>query len=333
MERPKSGFSQRETERLMRYFEHDVNSASRVLGLDNALPVTVSYTGQREDQSSFALPERTSIGIVKKGVVLGDRGGYSLDVNSDFVGEIPWESPLIRDVHTVFTLEGFERPRAPFGIGQGDLSRVEHGTEFFGLPIKFPGTEYRVPNELECISAILELCASFEGRVNPHVNEYYTYLSLYRTYISTGERQLTAGLHSDGVQGRRIEPKLPIEHGYAVTDSYPTHFFPQAFDMTGIDVNVHLLDAVFESQVDRDNVVTNEPGTVIFFDAYCVHQAVPAADSGWRAFLKVMYTPRQYDRLGNAVNQLFTKDYDREGWEFQPRPIPQDLTLPDSLPQ
>lgn len=273
-------------------------------------------------------PDRVRNGIIEGGVRMGMGGCLPFEVAEDLPTAIPEDSPIIQGIGETFDLGGFERPRAPFSIGKADLTEIPTGTVFFGLPLKFPGTEYRVPEELACVSQLLGTCASYESVVNPNLNDYYAYLSLYRTWVEKGERQLTAGIHSDGIQGRRIEPKVPTEHGYQVTDSHPTNFFPQSFNMTGVDVAKHLMDAVFESQVDRQKAVSIAAGQIAMFDAYCVHQAVPTTQSGWRTFAKLMYTPRQYDRLGNAVNVLFTAEYANFGWEFGPRPIPSDLEMP-----
>jgi hypothetical protein len=266
--------------------------------------------------------------VVEDAVVLGGRGGYSLRPNLALVGEIPVGSPVVRDIHTKFTLHGFERPRAPFAIGWGDLSAVPHDTTVNSLPIKFPGSDYRVPCELAGIEAILRLCVSFEADANPHVDEYYAYVSLQRTHVPAGESQRSATVHSDGIQGRRIKPKVVIEHAYAVVDRDPTIFFPQGFDMAGVDVGEHLMDAVFEAQVDRRRVITFSAGVIVLFDAYCVHHAPLASTPGSRAFCRLTYSCRQYDRLGNTVNTLFRREYAETGWEFQPRPVPPDLKPP-----
>jgi hypothetical protein len=273
------------------------------------------------------LPDRIALGIVKNGLSLGSNGGFPLDTSLP-VTRLPQDSPIVRDINSTFTLRGFERSREPLRVGTATLDQLPNGIEFYALPIKFPSSEYRVPIELAAIECILNECASFEHAINPRIDEYYGYLSICKSYVRAGDRQLTSGLHSDGIQGPRIDPKVAIDHGYQVSDSDPTEFFPRPVDMSGIDVNRHSLDAVFEMRVDTAHPLVYPVGTIVMFDAYCVHRAVPAKKSGWRALVKLAYSVRQYDRNGNAINTLFEEDYLSQGWQFQNRPFPPDLERP-----
>lgn len=272
-------------------------------------------------------PDRITQGVVASRVVMGGQGGYTISP-SIYEGEIPAESPIVRDVHRPFSLQGFAEARTPIVIGQADVSQVPDGIKLNSLPIKFPATEYRIPAELLCVRGVISHIAAYEARINPSVDRYYSYLSLERTYVEAGQKQRSAALHCDGIQGPRIHPKVPVERGYAVVDNAPTEFFPQAFEMGGVDVDKHLIDPIFEYQVDRRKAVSFPLGAIVLFDAYCVHQATAAAQAGPRTFLRLTYATRQYDRMGNSINQLFDDEYRQTGWQFQPRPIPTHLERP-----
>lgn len=279
---------------------------------------------------SYGLPDRISVGSVSQEASFGMTGGFELTPDPVAQAAIPNGSQLLSDIHnkTVFSLSGFERPRIPHFIGETDLSSVPDNTIFFGLPIKFPYTEYRIPNELRWAKPILQQCISYEAAINPHIADTYAYLTVYRTLVESGQKQLAARLHSDGIQGRRVQPKVAVEHGYAAVDRTPTRYFIHPFNMSGIDVNTHLMDAVFEAQADRRHSICVPLGQLVLFDAFMVHGAEPAAETGMRTFFKLMCTTRQYDRIGNAYNKLFAAEYERQGWQFAERPIPPGLIDP-----
>ena len=267
-------------------------------------------------------------GILENAVVLGERGSYTIHPKPFVLTPEQETTLLVEEVGTVFALQGFEHPQMPLIIGHGELSGVPEKTRISSLPLKFPRSDYRVPNELACIHNILERCIAFEHSINPDTDDYYAYLTLHRTEVALGEVQRGAVIHSDGIQGPRIQPKAPIERGYALVDNFPPRFFTHAFDMDGVDVNRHLLDPVFETQADIVQSLTFPTDAIVLFDTYCVHQALPATTNGPRTFLRLTYSTRQYDRLGNSVNHLFEEEYETESWDFQPRPLPANLVSP-----
>jgi len=158
------------------------------------------------------------------------------------------------------------------------------------------------------------------------VDEYYAYLTVQHAPVRSGEIKRGEGAHSDSIQGRRIQPKVAIEHGYTATSHDPTRFFTHGFDLSGLDPDRHWLNAAFAAQTDTNRSIRLRPGDIALFDAYSIHEAVPASETTMRTFFRLIFSVREFDRLGNTVNDLF--DY---SWNFQPRPVPSDLIgLPPS---
>lgn len=277
---------------------------------------------------------RVKEGYIGEGVTLGSNGGYAVEADPSLVGELPHDSPIMRDVGTRFSLAGFNERRVPITVGQfgGDaLAGVSVGTRIESLPIKFPGSdEYRVPSELASIGGIIAVAASVEAKINPKVNDdYYAYLTLQRTNTVPGVNQRAPELHGDDIQGPRIQPKQPVGHGYVLVDRDPTNFFTAPVDVTDLDPDVHNLAEVFARRVDRLSAVAIRIGNLYLFDGYCLHQGRNALVAGPRGFFRLFYATRPYDRLGNSVNKLFEQEYAREGWKFQPRPRPTTLICAD----
>ncbi len=226
----------------------------------------------------------------------------------------------------------FSEERVPFAIGSGSLAEVAIGTNINSLPIKFPGTEYRIPAELSGIRQLLETCVAFNRTVDHTEGSRYVYLSLQRTYTTPGRKQRSEKIHVDGIQGPRIQPKVEVEHGYVMVDRDPTIFFPGPIDMSNIDVDVHDMEQVFAQRVDRGRSMSFPVGTIAMIDGCCVHEAIASSQAGPRGFFRLLYAARPYDRIGNSFNALFSEDYEKQGWQFQTRQMPTNLLPPPSRP-
>jgi hypothetical protein len=254
---------------------------------------------------------------------LGLKDGFSLEFPalSDLEDSII-SSPIARDINSIWDINKFSQSRAPLSVGKISPEALSYRDEIniSDMPIKFPGSEYRIPIELQHLKDILLGCAVFEEKINPKLNNYYAYLTYQYSPIKQGEAQRGEGAHSDSVQGSNIQPKTSIEHGYLCFDCDPTIFYNQSFDMEGVSVETHWLNAIFETQKDPNKIVSFSPGEIILSDAYCVHEASPSQSAGMRGFLRLIYSVRKFDRQGNTHNHLF--DYD---WPMEPKPLPKNL--------
>lgn len=262
---------------------------------------------------------------------MAHQGGYELRMNPALVPQLPADHPTILEISDVFDLQRFSTPRSPIRIGSASLEDVPSPIHVHNMPIKFPHTEHRVPAELGYLQELLDTCASVEASINPHLDESYAYLTIQKGPVTAGKTQRTPSLHSDGLQGQRIQPKVRAEHGYLLVDSYPPCFFPQPFDLEGIDVDVHDVDVVFAQQVDEELAVQFEPNDLVLFDSYCLHRAIPATEGVVRGFFRLTYThpSMKFDRGIKTVNGLFEEEYARHEWVFGEKEWP-TLTDPPS---
>lgn len=272
------------------------------------------------DRAAIPIP-RLAAGIAPDSVpLLGENGGYTFSADTSDVPALPHSSPILEAIHTPFTVDGFSGARTPLVIGRAVLADLPEKISIADMPVKWPGLGYRVPVELMGLRGLLSQCAATEAAINPRADDYFAYLTLQRAVVHQGGVKRGEGAHSDSVQGPRIQPKVAIEHGYTATDRDPTRFFTHGFDLTGLDPDKDWLNTAFEAQANRSQSVRFNPGEIVLFDAYTIHEAVPAAATGMRTFVRLIYSVRQFDRLGNTVNSLF--DYN---WNFRPRPVPANL--------
>ena len=253
--------------------------------------------------------------------VLGEHGAADLPFDAGPLPELPDDSPILRAVHTPFNLEGFAVARTPLAVGNVAIGDLPNAITVADMVVKWPGLGYRLPAELTAVGGWLARCAAVEKRINPHADDYFAYLTLQHAPVRKDEIKRGEGAHSDSVQGPRVQPKQPIEHGYTSASCDPTRFFTHAFDLSGLDADRDWLNPAFEHQADPSRAVQLTPNQIALFDAYTIHEAVPATAAAMRTFVRLIFSVRRFDRLGNTVNALF----DYGDWQFQPRPLPPGL--------
>lgn len=254
--------------------------------------------------------------------------GVTLSVNPSAVTEDA-SHPILRNVHTIWDLDNFGIPRKPVIAGVvGDRSAfcTTGAPRTLDMPIKFPGTDYRLPLELVQLQGVLETIIGFEHAINPHADEYYAYVTVDQGMVRQGEMQRKGGLHVDGFQGARIQPKTYINRSYVVADMVPTVFYDQPFQTAHMDETRHNFFLDFDRQAQEGCVWRPEPFEIVLMDAYTVHRSDSAKQECFRTFLRVSYDVKIFDRLGNAHNPLF--DYQ---WEMMARDTQAHLIAPARL--
>lgn len=235
------------------------------------------------------------------------------------------ESPIIADLNTVWDLEKFLTPREPVSLG---LMTPEESEQFvkpgvprtLDMPIKFPGSNFRIPKNLEQFRSVIERIAHYEAMINPDCfDEYYCYLTIDQGLVKPETLQREAPCHVDGFQGARWNPKVRINHTYVVTDELPTTYYVQPFDFSHLDESKHN----FFWEMNRIVAQTKsayawkpQKNEINLIDAYTVHRGSEADAETYRTWIRVSFEVRKFDRLGNAHNPLFKYD-----WDMVPRDI------------
>jgi len=235
------------------------------------------------------------------------------------------DSPIIADLNTVQDLARFAVPRRPISLGV--LPEDERAAfarwgmpRCLDMPIKFPGSDFRVPAEFDQLRPVIARVANFEAAINPDCfDEYYAYLTVDQGEVKPGTLQREAPCHVDGFQGARWRPKVRINHSYVAGDVLPTSYYLQPFDFTGLDEARHN----FFWEMNRQVALTGsahawqpEPFELNLIDAYTVHRGTAADQPTRRTWMRLSFEVRKFDRLGNAHNPMF-----RYAWPMVPRDI------------
>ena len=80
------------------------------------------------------------------------------------------------------------------------------------------------------------------------------------------------------------------------------------FDHLDEGVHDHFLE-MDRQKVDRSKILTDNYH-IYLINAYTVHEATAARQTGFRTFLRISFDVKEFDRLGNTINPLF--DYKRD---------------------
>lgn len=227
-------------------------------------------------------------------------------------------SPIIRDLNTVWDINKFLIPRKPVSLGklsseQLKVFSTEGVARTLDMPIKFPGSNFRVPKTLMQFKEVIELVAHYEASINNQCfDEYYCYLTVDQGWVSPETLQREAPCHVDGFQGARFNPKTKINHTYVIGDSIPTTYYIQPFDLRDLDESKHNFFWEMNNIVAKtksEYAWTPDNGEINLIDAYTVHRGSEAKELTFRTWVRLSFEVRQFDRLGNAHNPLFQYDW------------------------
>lgn len=228
------------------------------------------------------------------------------------------ESPIIKDLNSFWNLEKFLTPRVPVSLGFLSTEEKEQFSRpnvarTLDMPIKFPGSNFRIPKSLAQFASVIERVAHFEASINSDCfDEYYCYMTVDQGLVKPDTLQREAPCHVDGFQGARWNPKTRINHTYVVGDSIPTTYYVQPFELQ------HLDEAKHNFFWEMNNIVAKtksahawrpENNEINMIDAYTVHRGSEATEETFRTWIRLSFEVRQFDRLGNAHNPMFNYDW------------------------
>lgn len=239
--------------------------------------------------------------------------------------DLPQDSPILAGIGTIWDLEQFCVPRRPVELGrvpaeQRPIIAAPGLPRTLDLPIKFPGSAFRVPQAFAQLRWLIQRVADLEALINPRLyDEFYCYMTVDQGVVPAGNLQREAPCHVDGFQGARWDPKVRINHTYTVSDCLPTAYYVQPFELGALDMARHNAFWEMNRQVaatDSAHEWRAAPWELTLMDAYTVHRGAPAEVETPRVWVRLSFEVRVFDRLGNAHNPLFRYD-----WEMLPRDI------------
>lgn len=235
-------------------------------------------------------------------------------------------SPLLEDTRPFTYTRYAEEIHPPVPLPGVDTSCLSRLPRCLDMPIRLAGNAlYHVPEEWSALLPLILQLAALEHAHNPHWQRYHTYLTLDCGWVEEGEQQRRGGLHVDGFQGERIQPKTVITRNYVVATNGGTRYYPQRFVV--VDPARFNVFHGFDMQTQgwgEDNFQEAEEGVAYFMNAYSVHESGLSRRSGLRVFFRLTYDVKAFDRLGNTSNSMLAP-----GWRMQTRSVQEEVVSPD----
>lgn len=185
----------------------------------------------------------------------------------------------------------------PIKISEIKLDLKEYMTVQY-LPVKMAGSDLiKLPPNLECLREMI-MQTEFE------LDEIVYVTAKYR-YVSPTVSMNRGGWHIDafGEEG---------DKNYLWCDSYPTRYVLGEIP----EIKDHRESmAFFEGFAMGRRHYFCQPNTLYRLDQSCLHATQDIPEAGYRQFVKISVSKKQYNLKGNAHNYLFDYDwklYDRE---------------------
>jgi hypothetical protein len=207
-----------------------------------------------------------------------------------------------------FNKKGFRRAGVFRNVGRvtnGNFSNFNN-IKCLDMPIRMAGSrEWKIPFAFAQFIPAISTIISFEAAHNKSLIDFNAYLTIDQSETKAGDTHRHSGLHVDGFQGARINPKVACDRSYIVADTDCPSFWNQSFEtVESMDDATQNIFHEFDRTAHYSSEIKCEPYQIYFMDSYAVHSA-NAAKSPRRTFCRLSFSVRQYDRLGNSHNHLF----------------------------
>jgi hypothetical protein len=233
---------------------------------------------------------------------------------------------LQEDILNVWNIERFKIFHTPQLIKEFNSSIL--GCELpniLDMPIKLPFGKFALPPlntfALNTVATLVGYAIEHEQKINSNWENYFCYLTTNCGIVEKGKSQRNSGAHFDGMQGVRYAKKFPVCHQYLISSSNPTVYYPHAFDFSILNDNKHNFFLECDRQKDISKSFKAKINCLYLQTAYCVHESPVAQETCKRVFVRIEFSLKKFNRLGNSINpNLLTN------WNYEEQPIPKYLT-------
>jgi hypothetical protein len=222
-------------------------------------------------------------------------------------------SSILRNINANFNPANFSNePSPPIFIGtisdKEKFSKWGPPPQAQNIPVKFPFTDYRLPNELLQFEEVLQKSANFWHSINPeYADYYYCYLSVAQSTVPPGCYQRRGHLHSDGFQSAWLKVPLFSDFSFIASDTSFTEFFLQSFDVSSLDPSKHNFYKYFKKNMKVKPLRLRKAYEILAMDSYTLHKARSNTSQHpvCRTFVRIMYSAIRWQSKTNTYNPMF----------------------------
>ena len=195
----------------------------------------------------------------------------------------------------------------------GDAAFVtENGLYVENIPIKFPGSEYRIPQIIwDNFGDLLVQQMALEKDVNPHIEEQYVYLTIQQGMVAPDKTQRPPGIHIDGFQKATIIPQI-AQHQISVTNALPTVFYAAAAGKDTVKLPKNAFFDALAKDCESAPIYTPPTYALHLLNAFCPHRPVTADKEQFRTFVRFSISSIPFMNNYNTRNKLFDYEWTEE---------------------
>lgn len=226
--------------------------------------------------------------------------------------KIDAENIAYHSLNKPFSLSQYLYPRPPIDMGLIERDEYNCDVNVLRMPLKFPGTNYRIPRELGGVTPLITRVAEYEAFINPRHADFFCHITYDYSDVEEGFYHRYPGFHGDGIQGTKLTPKVEIEHSYILVTSPPTEFCLQPFFLKHLDEAKHNFFLEFDRQAQEGNVYKSLPEHLYLIDPYMVHRTPKITQRVARTFVRITYAATELQHPNNTNNPMFQgQEYER----------------------
>lgn len=227
-----------------------------------------------------------------------------------------------------FDLEQYLYPRLPIDMGLMEENEYQCDINVLRMPLKFPGTNYKIPVELKSLFPLISRVAEYEAFINPNHKDCFCHITYDKSNVGAGEFHRYPGFHGDGVQGTKINTKVIIEHSYILVTSPPTEFCLQPFFLQHLDEAKHNFFLELDKQAKECNIYGSLPGHLYLIDPYMVHRTPRITSPVDRIFVRITFAFTELQHPKNTVNPMFNGQQYEKRIDIRERLVRNEFQVP-----
>jgi hypothetical protein len=238
--------------------------------------------------------------------VLSTEGSIEYSPHGLWTPVIDPENIAYHTLFKPFNLNHYLSPRLPIDMGWTDVSEWDDcKVNVLRMPLKFPGTPYRIPRELSALMPLIKRAAEYESFINKKHDRCFCHLTFDRSVVDAGLYHRYPGFHGDGIQGTKLTPKVTVEHSYILATKPPTEYCLQSFFLKHLDEAKHNYFLEFDKQAKECNMFGSLPNHLYLIDPYMVHRTPKIEEKTERIFARLTYAFTELQHPKNTINPLF----------------------------
>ena len=207
-----------------------------------------------------------------------------------------------------FDLKFFEQATRPLCI-EGIIPHILPKERLLHYCIKLPTQGLSTLGKAEPLAYYLDCIEdkTWDYGIDPSLR--YIYVTYDYGWVEPGECLRTEGWHVDGLQGDEVQPKHNGDFTTFWSNSLPTEYVMQAFDVENLDLSKHNIFDALGQQVNSE-IKSMTCTDTWALSPYILHRSPQAKEMTYRQFVRVSFSHIPITSVKMTVNEDMLYDYE-----------------------